>query len=137
VSIINKVVVDIDRRKKIFAKRLTFLRKEKSLSQAELANILGINQTQISKMENGHTLPRWENFFSIIQYFECSSDFLLEETNFPKEERYENAVRKINAPIELLRNKNIEIPDEQATRIIKSLERVIANVLEDIAKEEE
>ena len=124
-------------RKYIFGTRLAYLRKQRNLSQVDLAHILGINQTQISKMENGHTLPRWENFFSIIQFFDCSSDFLIQNSKFPKEQKYEDAIQSLKDPKLKLKNRNIEIPDEQAERIMGALKRAVEKIVKDIVDEDE
>lgn len=115
----------LQKTRKIFAARLIYLRKETGLTQEELSEQIGINQTQISKMENAQTLPKWSSLVKIRSFFDCSYDFLLSENNFPPETKYIDAISKINFPPP----KDIEIPDDKAEKIIKIIEKVVSEIL--------
>lgn len=112
----------LQKTKKTFAMRLAFLRKEKGVGQDELAELLGINQAQISKMENAKILPKWSNLIKIRDFFDCSFDFLLSDANFPAEKKYFDAIAKMSA-------RDIEIPDEKAEKIIRIIEAVVSDML--------
>ena len=53
------------------------LRKEKGLTQVELATILHIDQTTISKWELGKALPDTTTLVVLAGYFDVSIDYLL------------------------------------------------------------
>ncbi|MEG1536447.1 MAG: helix-turn-helix transcriptional regulator [Clostridia bacterium] len=66
----------------VFAERIKFLRKEKSLSLMSLAKILNVSDTAILKWECNKSDPTAENIKNIAVFFDVSSDFLLGLENF-------------------------------------------------------
>ena len=58
-------------------KRLSLLRKNHSMSQAELAEKLGVTQQTISKYENGSREPDSETLKLLSSIFNVSIDYLL------------------------------------------------------------
>ena len=50
------------------------LRKEKKVSQAELAQALGVHQTAVSQWENGRTMPDTDSLNRLSEYFGVSID---------------------------------------------------------------
>ena len=64
---------------KIFANKLKKLRKERGLSQTDLAQRCNLNLSDISRYERGTVSPTLENFVKIAQALEVSSDTLLFE----------------------------------------------------------
>lgn len=57
--------------------RLKILRKEKGLTQADLAKVLNTNQSQYGKYENGKTNLSIENAKILAEYFGVSIPYLL------------------------------------------------------------
>lgn len=57
--------------------RLRELRKEKGLSQSQVADLLGCNQTAIGKYERGQLEPNIFALKKLADFFECSVDYLL------------------------------------------------------------
>ncbi|MBR1983427.1 MAG: helix-turn-helix transcriptional regulator [Clostridia bacterium] len=57
--------------------RLRELRKEKGLSQSQVATFLGCNQTAIGKYERGQLEPNFFALKKLADYFECSVDYLI------------------------------------------------------------
>lgn len=55
------------------------LRKKKNLSQQELADIVGLHLTHMSRIENGHNEPSLEVLRKLMDIFEVSADFLLND----------------------------------------------------------
>ena len=53
------------------------LRKSKGLSQAELARIINVDQTAVSKWELGKSFPDMEIAIRVADYFGVSVDYLL------------------------------------------------------------
>ena len=61
----------------LFSERLQQLRKEKGLSQLELAKVLGTTQRRISYMELGKVEPDLETLVLLANFFDVSTDFLI------------------------------------------------------------
>ncbi len=66
----------------IFAKRLKELRREKKLSQNQVAKILGITQQSYARYELETSEPSFEMLVQISNAFEVSCDFLLGKTDY-------------------------------------------------------
>ena len=63
--------------RKKMSNRLKVLRKEKGLTQADLAKVLNTNQSQYGKYENGKTNLSIENAKILSEYFGVSIPYLL------------------------------------------------------------
>lgn len=61
---------------KIFGKRLREFRKEKKLTQKELAEQIGIKQNSYSDWETGKNEPSLENLVKLADLFEVPLDWL-------------------------------------------------------------
>lgn len=61
----------------MFKKRLKYLRTEKKLTQKQLADILHMQNTAISKYELGERNPDQDTLIKLAQYFNVSLDFLM------------------------------------------------------------
>jgi len=57
--------------------RLLKLRKERNLSQEELANVLDVSRQTISKWETDQTTPDFDKIVPLCEYFGITSDELL------------------------------------------------------------
>ncbi len=55
-------------------------RKEAGLTQKQLANLLGLKRSSISKWENGASKPRAETLKKLADLLNCTVDELLKET---------------------------------------------------------
>ena len=60
-----------------FGELLSELRKDKNMSQAELANVLFVSSGTISNYENGVHMPDVEKLVELADYFHVSTDYLL------------------------------------------------------------
>ena len=68
--------------KELFIKRLKEARKRKGITQEKLSELSGINQTLISKYEQGIALPGIDNLQKLVIALEISADyFLLPQSN--------------------------------------------------------
>lgn len=87
--------------------RLRTLRKEKGLSQQELANMIGASKSLISCYESGKRTPSLENVIAFMEIFGVSSDYLLGSDNIikvvGKEEKYHTLTDEEYKFIEYLR----------------------------------
>ena len=66
--------------------RLTCLRKQKNLSQEEVANQLNVSRQTVSKWELDQSLPDFDKIMPICNLYEISSEELLTGTKNTKEE---------------------------------------------------
>jgi len=62
-----------------FNEKIKALRKAANMSQQELANMLHIHVTHLSKMENGHLMPSIDIVQRLMKVFTVSADHLLNE----------------------------------------------------------
>ena len=64
--------------------RLAQLRKERKISQVKLAMDLNTNQNTISRYETGEREADYATLIRIADYFNVSTDYLLERTDNPE-----------------------------------------------------
>lgn len=57
------------------------LRKERNISQEELAKVIGINRSKLSNIENNVSDPKVNEINLLCDYFNVSSDYLLGRVN--------------------------------------------------------
>ena len=70
--------------------RLLKLRKEKNLSQEELANVLDVSRQTISKWETDQSTPDFDKIIPLCEYFGITSDELLTGNSNIKEAKQNN-----------------------------------------------
>ena len=70
--------------------RLYKLRKEKNISQEELANVLDVSRQTISKWETDQSTPDFDKIIPLCEYFGITSDELLTGSKNIKEARKDN-----------------------------------------------
>lgn len=92
--------------KEIIAKNLANLRKNKKITQTELAEKFGYSDKAISKWENGDTLPDIQTLYQLCEFYNVTLDFLVSEQSFDEKIKYINHLNKRviinNSLIELL-----------------------------------
>lgn len=92
--------------KQIIAKNLSNLRKNKKITQTELAEQFGYSDKAISKWENGDTLPDIQTLYQLCEFYNVTLDFLVSEQSFDEKIKYINHLNKRviinNSLIELL-----------------------------------
>lgn len=60
-----------------FAERLKELRKRKNISQADLANMIQVHFTQVSRYERGETKPNAEAMTKLAKALDTTVDYLM------------------------------------------------------------
>ncbi len=83
----NKGKGAMEELKLIIAKNISTLRKEKQMTQFELAEILNYSDKAVSKWERGESVPDVAVLKSIADFFSVSVDYLLEEAH-PKKRNF-------------------------------------------------
>lgn len=66
------------------ANRIQSLRKQKGLSQEELADRLGVSRQAVSKWESAQSVPDVEKIIALSEFFEVTTDYLLKGTEAPQ-----------------------------------------------------
>jgi len=69
-----------------FTQRIHLLRKERGLTQQQLADLIGKSKTAISNYESGRIEPSLEELVNLSRVLNCSIDYLLIGTNDSKKE---------------------------------------------------
>lgn len=60
-----------------FSERLKQLRKEKGLTQAQIASQIGVTRSTLSSYENQSRYPSYEILICLSRIFDVSTDYLL------------------------------------------------------------
>ena len=66
------------------SKRLKLLRESKSLTQKQLAKILGVTEVSIQRFEYGTSRPNLDKIAFLADYFDVSLDYLVGRSDNPK-----------------------------------------------------
>lgn len=110
-----------------FHETLKKLRESKKMSQATLAEKLGIDQTAVSKYERAKQLPEVRTLVKISELFDITLDELIFSTGFTQEElQFMEDAKKISVE-QLLNNYELVVDGvaateeeiEEAVRMIK------------------
>lgn len=80
----------------MLGKRLTELRKEKGLSQEQLANMLSMSRSTYAQYEVDRREPDFDTLKKLAQFFACSTDYLLGVVNCRKPEIIDLAAHRTN-----------------------------------------
>ncbi len=108
----------------MFGDRLRELRKNKNLSQEQLGSILNVSANAVYSWENNRTQPSIEAIKQIAEYFNVTTDYLL---NFTQED-YDN-IEKLKIALKEAGMWNYDIDDmskedlEKAMDIVQTLKR--------------
>ncbi len=71
-----------------FGEKLAKLRKEKNLTQEQLADILKVSRQSVSKWESDLAYPETDKLISLANLFDCSTDYLLKDDCAAKSENH-------------------------------------------------
>lgn len=97
--------------KNFFSKNLEFLRKEKNMTQTELANKINVDQTTIGRWEDGNREPTVGNVANIANVFNVSIPDLLDKDLSNEDIKFDE--------LEVLFNKHKDILTEDDKETIK------------------
>jgi transcriptional regulator with XRE-family HTH domain len=100
---------------------LAQLRKDKNLSQSDLAKIFSVNQNTISRWEKGERSPDPDQLKTIAQYFGVSVDYLI--GNEEPKKKIPKDLKKLLDEEEITLNGRMVSPEdkEKMLRIIEAL----------------
>lgn len=137
--------------KNILGERLKTVRKQRKMSQKELAKILNIDSSTVANYETGNRQPQYSTLVDIADYFSVSIDWLIGRTNNPNVNTVTMAIEGLEPRIQkiLLEDKKNALPFlslaadclesgypvEQVRELLKNI-FVIKESLEKINKQE-
>ena len=81
------------------ADRIQRLRKNRGISQEELADKIGVSRQAVSKWESEQSLPDIEKIILLSNYFDVSTDYLLKGTELPSKLSEKKADARIFATV--------------------------------------
>ncbi|AOP14574.1 HTH-type transcriptional regulator Xre [Bacillus licheniformis] len=98
----------------MLGKRIAALRKEKGLSQYELADRLGFSRGKLANYEQGTREPDYETLIKIADFFEVSTDYLLRGVDPKVQDKIfeDEAKRILNDPKTFLAARDGEVTQE-------------------------
>jgi transcriptional regulator with XRE-family HTH domain len=104
-----------------FAERLKELRKKKGVSQGELADLIEVHFTQVSRYERGETKPNAEAMSKLAKALDTTVDYLMSGTT-------DNLVQEAGLEKELIsRFKQVQdLPAEEKRTVLSLLDAFIA-----------
>ena len=95
----------ISKEKMSFAENLKLIRKERNITQEQLAEMLNVSRQAVSKWESGNGYPETEKLLIISKELKVSLDYLLnEESNISEE------IKKEPKPVAYVPGGKIAIP---------------------------
>lgn len=92
------------------------LRKEKSITQEQLAQALGVSNRSVSRWENGNTLPDFDLLLELAKYYQVGVDEILngERTEKNMDQKAENTIYQV-----------AEYTNEEKGRLMKRVHRLL------------
>ena len=106
----------------MIGQRIRDLRKQKKMSQSELAKIIGVTQTTITAWETGKAEPSSSTVANLADYFGVTTDYLLGRPE-EKKEKDSNSVDLADMDA-LLTYQGKQIPDQDRELINDLLKRL-------------
>ncbi len=88
--------------KQDLGQRIQYLRKEKKLTQEGLAELVGIDQKNISKIENGNNYPAAETLTAIANALDVDIYELFVFNKIPYEQMKEEIINSLNSDKNIL-----------------------------------
>ncbi|MBS6563929.1 MAG: XRE family transcriptional regulator [Selenomonadales bacterium] len=67
-----------------FSERLLQLRKEKNITQKQLASALNLSEVGIQNYEGGRRKPAYDILIALADYFNVSLDYLVGRSDVPE-----------------------------------------------------
>ena len=83
-------------------KRIQFLRKQKGLSQEELADKLNVSSNTVAKIECGLRRPSVDFVVNLVNFFDTTVDYIILGEEIKKERNYDFLIREIDDKVEQL-----------------------------------
>ena len=116
-----------------FGDRLRSLRREKKMTQEDLAKLLNVSRAAVGRYETDERFPDKNTLKKIADIFEVSMDYLFERSNDKAGNLYKkNNTEKCHIHYKVIKEKIIERLSHEG--ILTEEELISEKVLEDIVK---
>lgn len=79
----------------IIGDRLRALRKDRGLTQVQMAQMLNVQQSRINRYESGASTPGPDVFIQLADFFDVSMDYLYGRCDDPKGKLYGNQTKEL------------------------------------------
>lgn len=79
----------------IIGDRLRALRKDRGLTQVQMAQYLNVQQSRINRYETGASTPGPEVFIQLADFFDVSMDYLYGRCDDPRGKLYDNQAKEL------------------------------------------
>lgn len=87
---------------KEIGKRIQLLRKQRGLSQEELADKLNVSSNTVAKIECGLRRPSVDFVVDLVNFFDTTVDYIILGEEIKKERNYDFLIREIDDKVEQL-----------------------------------
>lgn len=87
--------------------RIRWLRTRRKMSQADLAEVLGMSDQQVHRWENSHSKPDIEALGKLAKVFDVTSDYLIGLSDDPRGNRAVELSERELAIIQALRESDL------------------------------
>ena len=98
------------------------LRETKKLTQIRLSIDVEVSQELISQYELGKSKPNVDNLIKLANYFNCSTDYLLERTDIPQMSK---SLNKKNDIHNIILDKYNTLSDENQKHLLSYLDYLL------------
>lgn len=119
-------------------KRLRALREGVRLTQVNMAEILGVQQSRINRFETGRSTPPPEVFIKYADYFNVSMDYLYCRTDEPRGKLYDYKPQALKEKMEQSEEMRefIEMCFDPQAPVNKRLKEALLRIMTEEANEE-
>lgn len=121
----------------MLAKRLAVLRKQKKITQDEIAKFLGITRPAYTAYEKGRRHPDYDTLRRIADFFNVSTDYLLGRTDDPSPKIKEPTNQEI---LEIMKKEGIMFDgtplDEEDKREIIDVMKIAWKIVQEKKRKE-
>ena len=100
------------------------IREQKNITQVKLSTEIEVSQELISHYEIGQSKPNIENLIKLADYFNCSTDYLLNRTDNPMTFKY---MSKQDSELNNLMRKYQELDKDDKKKVISYIDFLISN----------
>ena len=114
---------------KIYSERIKQLRKERGLSQDQLAKILGVSRSTVGMYETGKREPDFESCEAIADFFNVDMDYLLGKTLTANQALEHKEKSTPQTERDVLKQKIIELLAQLNEEELKEAARYLAYLL--------
>ena len=85
---------------KVLGRKVKFLRMEKGISQTDMAEAIGLSQTNLSNMESGRTAITIQNLFKMREVLGCKMRDFFSDFDNEVSDKQENSSAKSTIELE-------------------------------------